>query len=143
MCDYSFSPKHNAFYSNKLREIHYEPAGAWPADAVEIDDGIAAAYMTTAIPLGKMLGSVDGMPAWVETPPLTIRELQDMAEDKRLALLKHVDEITADWRTELALGEISEVNKRQLSEWMAYKRELKAMEITSATEITWPIQPEI
>ncbi|SAF73214.1 phage tail assembly chaperone gp38 [Enterobacter asburiae] len=91
-----------------------------------------------------MRGSTaDGMPAWLDIPPLTAEQLLSQAENKRQSLLKHADEITADWRTELVLGEINEFNKRQLSEWMAYKRELKAMEITMASEITWPIQPEI
>ncbi|GCU32694.1 phage tail fiber assembly protein [Escherichia coli] len=139
---YVFSSKNNSFYPRSLQE-NYEEANSWPTDGIEVSESKFAEYSGTP-PQGKMRGSTaDGMPAWLDIPPLTAEQLLSQAENKRQSLLKHADEITADWRTELVLGEINEFNKRQLSEWMAYKRELKAMEITMASEITWPIQPEI
>ncbi|HBC82626.1 MAG TPA: phage tail protein, partial [Escherichia sp.] len=42
----------------------------------------------------------------------------------------------------LLLDEISAVDREKLSAWMAYKREVKAVDISTASVITWPSQPE-
>ncbi|MEB2411171.1 tail fiber assembly protein [Enterobacter asburiae] len=64
------------------------------------------------------------------------------AEQHRQMLLAHVDELSSDWRVELMLGDITEVNKKKLSSWMAYKTAVKAVDISTAPDINWPVQPE-
>ncbi|EFE8748913.1 tail fiber assembly protein [Escherichia coli] len=65
------------------------------------------------------------------------------AEQHRQTLLAQVDELTSDWRVELMLGDISEENKKKLSSWMAYKTAVKAVDISTAPNINWPVQPEV
>ena len=65
------------------------------------------------------------------------------AEQHRQMLIAQVDEITSDWRVELMLGDISEENKKKLSSWMAYKNAVKAVDISTAPDINWPVQPEV
>ncbi|ELJ4824482.1 tail fiber assembly protein [Salmonella enterica] len=49
----------------------------------------------------------------------------------------------ADWRTELALGEISDANRDKLSAWLANKNEVKLVDITTTPDnIIWPVSPE-
>ncbi|EBW5674352.1 tail fiber assembly protein, partial [Salmonella enterica subsp. enterica serovar London] len=54
----------------------------------------------------------------------------------------------ADWRTELALGEISDDDKASLTKWMAYIRELKSLVLTGISDeatfnkIQWPVLPQ-
>lgn len=65
-----------------------------------------------------------------------------VAEQHRQALLAQVDELTSDWRVELMLSDISEENKKKLSSWMAYKTAVKAVDVSTAPDINWPVQPE-
>ena len=64
------------------------------------------------------------------------------AENQRMQLLAHADNVTADWRVELMLGDISSTDKEKLSAWMDYKKEVKAVDTSTAPEISWPELPE-
>ncbi|EHL7837388.1 tail fiber assembly protein [Escherichia coli] len=79
-------------------------------------------------------------------PPLPQKSREEIiqaAENERRQLLDHADAVMLDWRTELMLGEISDVNKAKLSAWMAYKNEVKAVDVTTAPEhVNWPVPPE-
>ncbi|WP_410752250.1 tail fiber assembly protein [Citrobacter youngae] len=64
------------------------------------------------------------------------------AEKLRSQLLASADKVMLDWRTELMLGEISDANKAKLSAWMAYKNEVKAVDVTTDPEhVNWPALP--
>lgn len=65
------------------------------------------------------------------------------AEQHRQAILALVDKLTSDWRVELMLGDITEENKKKLSSWMAYKTVVKAVDVSTAPDISWPAQPEV
>lgn len=65
------------------------------------------------------------------------------AEQHRQTLLSQVDGITYDWRVELMLGDISEENKKKLLSWMGYKTAVKAVDISTAPDVSWPAQPEV
>ncbi|HGB5009473.1 TPA: tail fiber assembly protein [Salmonella enterica subsp. diarizonae serovar 61:r:-] len=76
-------------------------------------------------------------------PLPTHEELIQVAENERQRLLTHADKVMLDWRTELMLGEISDANRDKLSAWLAYKNEVKAVDVTTDPEhINWPVQPE-
>lgn len=76
-------------------------------------------------------------------PPVTRDQLIAEAEQERERLLAYADSVMLDWRTELMLGEISDDDKARLAEWMAYKRDVKAVpaEVAIAPEFNWPPQP--
>ncbi|AYL54825.1 tail fiber assembly protein [Citrobacter freundii] len=77
-------------------------------------------------------------------PPLTHEQLIQAAENERQRLLAAADAVMLDWRTELMLGEISDANKAKLSAWMAYKNEVKAVDVTTDPEhVNWPVTPEL
>ncbi|AGB81165.1 Caudovirales tail fiber assembly protein [Serratia sp. FGI94] len=65
------------------------------------------------------------------------------AEQQRQTLLAHADAIITDWRVELMLGDISAGNKTKLSKWMAYKKAVKAVDVSTAPDISWPAQPKL
>ncbi|EAB4939825.1 tail fiber assembly protein [Salmonella enterica] len=70
-------------------------------------------------------------------------DYQTKAETTRQKLLDTANSTIADWRTELALGEISDTNRAKLSAWLDYKNEVKAVDVTTDPEnINWPVQPE-
>ncbi|EBX6689621.1 tail fiber assembly protein, partial [Salmonella enterica subsp. salamae serovar Sofia] len=75
-------------------------------------------------------------------------DYQAKAETTRQKLLTDANSTIADWRTELALGEISDDDKASLTKWMAYIRELKSLDLTGVsdeatfTAIRWPALPQ-
>lgn len=114
----------------------------WPSDAVLVTEEEAAEYWMTAPPDGKKLGAVDDKPAWVDIPPRTREELIKDAENERQRLMANADKIMIDWRTELMLGEISDDNRDKLSAWLAYKNQVKAVDVTTDPEhVSWPAAP--
>ncbi|HFF8603478.1 tail fiber assembly protein [Escherichia coli] len=120
----------------------YIAAGWDLSDAVEISDELRVEY-GGVWPQGKILSSVNGMPAWADIPPPTKEELVQVAENKRQQLLSHADDVMLDWRTELMLGEISDANRAKLSAWLTYKNDVKATDVTTDPEnINWPVPPE-
>ncbi|ECI4756228.1 tail fiber assembly protein [Salmonella enterica] len=70
------------------------------------------------------------------------------AETTRQKLLDAANSAIADWRTELALGEISDDDKASLTKWMAYIRALKTLDLTGISDeatfnkIQWPVLPQ-
>ncbi|HFG0653948.1 TPA: tail fiber assembly protein [Salmonella enterica] len=79
----------------------------------------------------------------IANPPPTHEELIHAAETERQRLLKHADAVMLDWRTELMLGEISDANRAKLSAWLAYKNEVKSVDVTTDPErVNWPVPPE-
>ncbi|EEF0768360.1 tail fiber assembly protein [Salmonella enterica] len=75
-------------------------------------------------------------------------DYQTKAETTRQKLLDTANSTIADWRTELALGEISDDDKARLTKWMTYIRNLKALDLSEAkneatfTLIRWPALPQ-
>ena len=71
-----------------------------------------------------------------------------LAELERQQRLDEANSMTADWRVELMLGSVTEADKASLTAWMAYIRELKALEFSHVTDeesynaIAWPDRPE-
>lgn len=65
------------------------------------------------------------------------------AELKRQALLSDANNITADWRTELTLGIISDSDKDKLIAWMGYIKAVKAVDTSTAPDVNWPEKPAV
>ena len=77
-------------------------------------------------------------------PPPTHEQLIQAAENERQRLLSAADAIMLDWRTELMLGEISDANRAKLSAWLLYKKQVKAVDVTTDPEhVNWPVIPEL
>lgn len=134
----------NLAYPYPLKSVYAEK-GQWPeGKGVDIDEDIFREYFHDTPPDGKRrVAGDDGMPAWADVPPPIHEELIRIAESEQNRLLKQADAVMLDWRTELMLGEISESNKAKLSEWLAYKNEVKSIDVTTNPEhIDWPVPPE-
>ncbi len=140
--EFLWSAKNLSFFPEALMQ-EYIAAGWDLSDAVEISDELRVEY-GGVWPQGKILSSVNGMPAWADIPPPTKEELVQVAENKRQQLLSHADDVMLDWRTELMLGEISDANRAKLSAWLTYKNDVKATDVTTDSEnINWPVPPEV
>ncbi|ELY6212267.1 tail fiber assembly protein [Cronobacter dublinensis] len=143
MSDYYYFQQENTFYPLELEE-HYRAAGTWPDGGVLITKEEHHVLM-----LGQSAGKIilpdeNGRP--ILTEPVII--WQERAETARIKLLNEANTVTADWRIELMLGAITDEDKASLTAWMAYIRELKALDLTGMTDeesyngIAWPDKPE-
>lgn len=140
MAEYRFA--NNQFYPHSEYQL-YAAAGCWPVNGIDVSIDVRNSFAGT-FPPGKTVGTdKDGMPVWVDLPQPTMDERIASIESVRASLLSYADTVSADWRTELALDEISDSDRKKLSAWMAYKREVKA--ISTANAITpgfeWPAIP--
>lgn len=137
---YLFS--NNAFYPLALQHLYID-AGTWPDSGVWVESDVFEAFTVTPPP-GKMRSQDEaGGPIWIEVPPLTDEERLASIERQRQQLLSLADVVTSDWRTELALGDISDADREKLSAWMAYKREVKSVKAGDAVAegFKWPPKP--
>ncbi|HDX5654587.1 TPA: tail fiber assembly protein [Escherichia coli] len=111
-----------------------------PADIVEISTDLYNELIAGQQEGGKLITSDEnGLPV-LKSPAI---DYVARAENQRMQLLAHVDNVTADWRVELMLGDISSTDKEKLSVWMDYKKEVKAVDTSTAPEIRWPELPEV
>lgn len=79
---------------------------------------------------------------WVTDTYAKHTDAINRAENERQQLLKHADAVMLDWRTELMLGEISDNNRAKLSVWLAYKNEVKSVDVTTDPDnVNWPVAP--
>ncbi|EMP0039470.1 tail fiber assembly protein [Citrobacter sp. Cb025] len=140
---YQYSPSTNSFYPDDLLSV-YEDAGTLPNDLVPVDEDVFREFTATPEPGKIRVAGSDGLPAWGDIPPPTHEELISIAEQVRQQLLTHADAVMLDWRTELMLGEISDANRAKLSAWLAYKNDVKAVDVATDPEhINWPVPPEV
>ncbi|OWF73225.1 hypothetical protein B4903_21985 [Yersinia frederiksenii] len=63
---YLFSEKNNSFYPYALID-DYIKIGTWPFDGLEVGEDTFSLYSGSP-PIGKMRGSINGQPAWVDLP---------------------------------------------------------------------------
>jgi hypothetical protein len=77
-------------------------------------------------------------------PPLPVKThdelVSDVDQDKQ-SRLAHANAVTADWRTDLLLGTVSDEDKAKLVVWMRYIKDVKAVETSNPTDISWPPLP--
>nr|DAI77370.1 MAG TPA: tail fiber assembly protein [Caudoviricetes sp.] len=65
------------------------------------------------------------------------------AEQKKASLLAKAQSVISLWQTELQLGIISDDDKTSLISWMAYIKELQAVDTATAPGINWPVSPAV
>lgn len=121
-----------------MKKGKYVNAGTWPGDAVEVDEATFATFTQTP-PEGKMLGAIDGLPAWVDLPLPTREEAIATAEQKKSELLIAAQATIINWQSKLLLGVISDDEKTSLIAWLAY---IDALNSVDTANPNWPDPPE-
>lgn len=114
----------------------YEIGIGWPEDAIEIS-GVWYNYLIDGQKKGREIVSNEyGQPVLckVEVDHKALLELQ------KKELLKIADSVTMIWRTELALGTISDADKTKLIEWINYYKAVEATN-TDSPDSVFPAQP--
>ncbi|HGM7400351.1 TPA: tail fiber assembly protein [Serratia marcescens] len=138
MNGYFYSARRNGFYTSLLKGEYDMSSGGWPDDSIPITDdeyrslldGLANGMMLTA--------GEDGLPVLVPPKPQTQAQLVESAEKEKDYRLKSARVEINEWQSELLLGTISDEDKASLQAWLNYIKELKAVDISTAPDISWP-----
>lgn len=145
MSDIYYSAKNSGFYHVDLKAVYEASANGWPDDAIAV---VAADYENLLLEQsgGRIItAGSEGQPILVDP----VIDWLNRAEQQRVNLLAVATSTTADWRTELELGVISDKDRAALVIWMAYIRALKTMHLSGVDSeaafvgINWPSVPEL
>lgn len=79
----------------------------------------------------------------ITNPPLTEEQLFEQTEAQKQYLIAEVNAETQLLQTKLALGRIKDNEKALLNAWLDYLDELEAVDISTATDIIWPVKPVV
>lgn len=137
--NWAFSPAASAFYSYMLKDL-FDASSTWPADAVDVSDDVRDQFRVA--PEGKILGSVDGQPAWVDAPPPTHEEAVTTADNTKAALRAVADAAIAPLQDATDLGIATSTETTALTHWKKYRVLLMRIDTSTAPDIEWPTQPE-
>lgn len=134
-----FTAKELGFYDGDIKRA-YDSAGTWPSDATEITDADHALYSGQP-PQGKVLGSDNGLPAWVDAPPLTQEEQVLLAESKRTDCRSQADGAIAPLQDAVDLDMATADEGESLKAWKKYRVLLSRIDTSTAPDIDWPVPP--
>lgn len=142
MHKYLYDPKTNAFYPLD-KKVDYVNVGLWPEVGIEVDEGLFIEFQYPP-PGKKRISGADGMPVWDDLPPPTQDEMIAQAIAKKASKIAEANAYMNEkqWSGKAALDRIKEDEKLQYSLWLDYLDELEAVDISTASDITWPRQPE-
>ena len=127
------------FYAAELKD-DYEAVGAFPDDAVQLDDEMAAEFIRPA-PEGKYLSAGnDGYPEWADIPPLTPDDLVAQADKEKGQLIDQANTYmnSKQWPGKAVIGRLKDEELAQYNNWLDYLDELEAVDTSAAPDIAWP-----
>lgn len=141
MTSYFYSATTNAFYPIEHRD-DYENSGSWPLDAIEVEDNIYDVFAAKEPPEGKIRAAGEnGMPVWVDIPPLTHDALVALAHNMKIQRISEAKAIIDPLQDAADLGMATTKEHENLIEWKKYRVELTRIDVNAAPDIAWPEQP--
>lgn len=138
MATYVFSALNCAFFPVIKLDV-YLAAGWDLSDAVEVSDDVYREF--TAEKEGKVLGVIDGIPAWVDKPAPTHEQLVAQAEQQKSQLRKAADSEISWLQDAVDAGIASDEETALLAEWKKYRVLLMRVDTSKAPDIEWPKPP--
>lgn len=140
MMSYIWSPSQKSFYWLGDEEA-YKALDIWPDDGVEITEEEHAALLNP--PNDKIIGTVNGRPAWVDIPPPTDEEKENINRAKASALRTQADReislLTDATDPDIMGDDVNPDDVVLLKAWKKYCVELSR--ITDFVNPTWPVMP--
>ncbi len=135
--------KVNARFMAYILKNEYERNGMWPKEGVDISNETACEFMKQP-PEGKILGADDnGMPAWIDMPPLTYTELVAKAKtEKQARIIEAVNYINnKQWQGKALLGRLNDTELKMYNIWLDYIEALEAIDPSKASDTAFPTKP--
>lgn len=78
-----------------------------------------------------------------EEKELTPGEQQAAAESQRQALMAEASSVFSNWQTKLLLNRATDGEKASLNNWVDYYDALKAVDVSTAPDVSWPEKPSL
>lgn len=136
MNKYKWSAIHNAFIHVATVD-DYLSAGWDLSDLIDISDDIYREFGAQH-PKDKQRGVIDGMPAWIDSPPLTMEELISSATAKK-SQLKAIADSEIAWRQDAIDGAYAEAGEvTELAAWKKYRVFVMRVDLSKPV---WPEAP--
>lgn len=140
MNNYIYDAETNLFYPVALKP-EYVAAGSWPTNGIEIEDTLFNEYSGPQ-PEGKIRGvGGDGLPCWVNIPPLTSSELIAQAEFQKTELMSLANNMIAPLQDAVDLEMPTAEEVVMLKAWKTYRVLLNRIDTEKAPDIVWPATP--
>lgn len=137
-----FSPSNLCFFPEQWKSDGTYTEDNWLSDAILLTEEMTAEFWKITPPAGKQIGSVDGLPAWVDIPPLTHEQLVSQAEQNRGKLRAKADSEIA-WLSDASdAGIATQTEKNRLAAWKIYRVLLMRINPDDALAIEWPPVPD-
>lgn len=138
---YAWSPSNLSFFPTD-RLDDYRHAGWDLTDIIDIDVNVYNEY-TTNVPAGKRIGaSADGLPCWVDIPPLSPEEQVSLADATKSALQREAEDAIKPLERAKSLGIATPQELSLLTEWEKYSVYLMRVDTSLAPNIDWPQKPQ-
>lgn len=136
---YYFSPKHNSFYPELLKDS-YISNGSWPFDAIAVSDGVFSEYTGTP-PDGKERGAgVNGLPTWIDIPTPTNSELlSDALSDLSNEYKIDTNDLNVAYLAAIVSDGPSEITKQQIVREKITQRKTQYAEDIATAKEKYPV----
>ncbi|EGT4267291.1 tail fiber assembly protein [Cronobacter sakazakii] len=142
---YVYSAKNNAFFYKP--ELHlYENVGWDLSDIIDVSYDLFLEFTQDRNEEGVMrVAGDDGLPSWEKLPPPTHEEQIAAAELQKQRLINQANEYmnSKQWPGKAAMGRLKDAEKAQYNMWLDYLDALEAVDTFSASDINWPVPPEV
>lgn len=131
----------NGFFYPYFLKMVYESAGTWPQSGLDVDENVYEAF--SVAPSGKVVGSTDGgAPCWIDIPSPSLGELVKAAEQKKAWLIREANTAIMPLQDAEDLFMATEKETKQLQDYKKYRILLNRIDVSNASDINWPSQPE-
>ncbi|WP_249825463.1 MULTISPECIES: tail fiber assembly protein [Enterobacteriaceae] len=145
MMSYVYSAKNNAFFYKP--ELHlYKKVGWDLSDIIDVSYDLFLEFTQDRNEEGVMrVAGDDGLPSWEKLPPPTYEELVATSDLQKQRLIYQANEYmnSKQWPGKAAMGRLSDTEKTQYNLWLDYLDALEAVDTFSASDINWPVPPEV
>ncbi|CAI1613076.1 tail fiber assembly protein [Serratia entomophila] len=139
--NYGYSAKTNTFYVLEDQEA-YETNNNWPDDVKPVSVEYWEKYREQS-PAGKIRGAdTDGLPCWIDAPPLSQQEQVNEASRKKSLLIVQASNAIAPLQDAVELGMATEKEKTQLVAWKTCRVLANRIRPEEAPNIDWPPAPD-
>lgn len=111
MEEYVFSAISTAFYPISLKD-RYEASNTWPEDGLSVDTSVYIEFTATP-PEGKKIGSIDGLPVWVDVQKKSDSDLyQDELVELALVYSKDMTSLSDSYARAALIDGVNEDDKK-------------------------------
>ncbi|HAT3796126.1 tail fiber assembly protein [Serratia liquefaciens] len=141
MMNYGYSAKTNIFYVLEDQEA-YETNNNWPDDVKPVSVEHWEKYRGQS-PAGKIRAAdCDGLPCWIDAPPLSKQEQVSEASRKKSLLIVQASNAIAPLQDAVELGMATEKEKAQLVAWKTCRVLANRIRPEDTQDIDWPTVPD-